>query len=385
MSSDARREYLIAVAVRYRNARKKDKTKILDEFCATTGWNRKHAITRLNGPMTRNKPPGRKTTYSHSAILQLVQLWKWMNYMNSKNLVAALPFWLEHYDCPEAIKRELLAMSAATVDRKLKPYRAQVKRAKRSGTKPGKMLRFEIPIKPFDHKITQPGFIEADTVAHCGGSLMGEFAWSLTCTDILTGWTEVRAVWNKRATSIVEALREVESGLPFSIYAFNCDNGSEFINHEPVKYFGPDGEKKRLHQMMTRSREYKKNDNCHVEQKNWTHVRQLFGYRRIDAREFIDLMNDIYRKEQCLLQNFFIPQVKLKTKLRVGAKYKRTYTKPRTPYQALIDSPDLPLATKERLKAVFASLNPFDLQVSLEKKLARFYQALSPNTERKAS
>ncbi len=185
--------------------------------------------------------------------------------------------------------------------------------------------------------------------------------------------------------TIVDALREIEATLPFPLYAFNCANGSEFINHELVKYFGPAGEKQRLHQLMTRSREYKKNDNCHVEQKNWTHVRQLFGYRRIDAKEFVDLMNDIYRTEQCLLQNFFIPQVKLKSKIRIGAKYKRTYTKPRTPYQALLDLPDFNPATKDRLKALFLSLNPFDLQVSLEKKMARFYQALQPKTERIAA
>jgi hypothetical protein len=215
MSSDAKREYLIAVLVRYRNARKKDKTKILDEFCATAGLNRKYAIALLGRRRHPKKRPGRKPIYTHPAVVHLVLLWKWMNHINSKNMVAALPIWLQRYDCSHRIKQELLSMSAATIDRKLKPYRASIKRSKRCGTKPGKMLRHQIPIKPFDHNIAKPGYIEGDTVAHCGSSLMGEFAWSLTCTDIHSGWTEVRAMWNRRATGVIEALKEIEEGLPF--------------------------------------------------------------------------------------------------------------------------------------------------------------------------
>jgi len=385
MSSDAQREYRIALTVRYRNASKKMKGRILDEYCATTHYNRKHAIWLLGRPALRSKHPGRPKVYSAVAVIQLRQLWAKMNGMNSKGMVAALPIWLRFYDCPAPIKKELLSISAATIDRKLKPYRSTLKRNRRSGTRPGQMLRHQIPIKPFDQKITKPGFIEGDTVAHCGGSLAGDFAWSLTCTDILSGWTEVRAMWNKNATSAVGCIREIEKCLPFSIYAFNSDNGSEFINHELVKYFGPDGEKERLHQLMTRSREYKKNDNCHVEQKNWTHVRQLFGYRRVDRPELVDLMNDIYRVEQSLLQNFFIPQIKLKTKCRVGSKYKRTYTEPKTPYQILQESDQISEQTKTNLQNLYESLNPFSLKASLDQKLQRFFKSFTQISERKAA
>jgi hypothetical protein len=190
----------------------------------------------------------------------------------------------------------------------------------------------------------------------------------------------------RRAPIFIEALKEIEEGLPFSIYAFNCDNGGEFINHALIDYFGPNNkEKHRMHQLMTRSREYKKNDNCHVEQKNWTHVRQLFGYARVHSRELIDLMNDIYRNEQSLLQNFFIPQVKLKTKLRIGAKYKRWYTKPQTPYQILMACEQIDPKTKTKLEKIFESLNPFELQRSLEAKLQRFSKALYPKSERKVA
>lgn len=380
MSSDLKREYLKITKKRYLKASKWEKKWILNEFCQTTGLYRKSAIRLLNRDTELKKRPGRKIIYAEETIRFLRRLWIQMNQMCSKNMKAALPLWLPFFDCPEETKTQLLAMSAATIDRKLKPFRSEIKRRSHSGTRPG-YLRHVIPIKPLDFNVSGPGFVEADTVAHCGGSLSGEFIWSLTFTDVYSGWTENRAVFSKASYGVLEALKDIEDKIPFSILAFNCDNGSEFLNHQLIRYFGPHGDKKRLNQLMTRSREYRKNDNCHVEQKNWTHVRELFGYDRFSDKKLVDIMNGIYKNEHNLLHNFFIPQMKLKTKLRTGAKYKRTYTKPQTPYQRLIECPGTPEDIKAKLTATLTGLNPFELRKKMQKKLKVFYKALTPDSD----
>jgi hypothetical protein len=384
MSSDLRKEYTRIVWLRYQNANKKRKGLILDEFCATRGVNRKYAIRLFSKVPTHfKKRPGRKKTYSDHAVYHLRRLWILLNQMNSKRLKEALPSWLCFYLASTEVKAELLAMSPATMDRKLAPFRATVARRRRSGTKPGSLLKNVIPIKPFDFEIRQPGHVEADTVAHCGGSLAGEFIWSLTFTDIFSGWTENRAVWGKGSYGVLNAIREIEKLLPFGILSFNSDNGSEFLNYHLVEYFGPEGEKKRRHQLMTRSREYKKNDNAHVEQKNWTHVREVFGYDRFSNHDQVELMNHIYRDEHSLLHNFFYPQMKLKTKLRVGSRYKRTYTKAKTPYQRILECEHVSPEAKDRLTAIFKTLNPFKLRKQMQQKLKDFYKAQNSVSDQK--
>jgi len=165
--------------------------------------------------------------------------------------------------------------------------------------------------------------------------------------------------------------------------SFNSDNGTEFLNHHLIRYFGPEGEKKRSAQLMTRSREYRKNDNCHVEQKNWTHVRELFGYDRFSNPKQVELMNSIYLAEHNLLHNFFYPQMKLKTKLRIGSKYKRTYDRPQTPYRRILACESVPQATKDALTALFITLNPFRLTKDMDKKLRAFYKANTPISDEK--
>jgi len=206
--------------------------------------------------------------------------------------------------------------------------------------------------------------------------MAGDFIWSLTITDTYSGWTENRAVWGKTAKSVHEAIEEIENGLPFEIKSLNCDNGSEFLNHRLVEYFsvgnqGPTGERKRF--VMTRSRSYHKNDNAHVEQKNWTSVRQIFGYERLEFRELIPLMNEIY-KVQSLFSNFWIPQFKLKSKVRVGTKIKKAYHPPATPYQRLLDDPSVAQEAKDKLTAIYGTLNPFDLRERREALLASFFR-----------
>lgn len=380
MSSDLKREYLKITKRRYQKASKREKRWILNEFCQTTGLYRKSAIRLLNRSSELKKRPGRSVVYTQDTVKHLRRLWILMDQMCSKNMKSALPLWLPFYDCPAEVKTQLLAMSPATIDRKLKPVKSEIKRRSHSGTRPG-YLRHVIPIKPLDFNVNGPGFVEADTVAHCGGSLSGEFIWSLTFTDVFSGWTENRAIYSKASYGVLESLKDIEDKIPFSIKAFNCDNGSEFLNHQLIRYFSPDGEKKRINQLMTRSREYRKNDNCHVEQKNWTHVRELFGYDRFSDRNLVEIMNSIYKNEHNLLHNFFIPQMKLKTKLRIGARYRRTYTRPETPYQRLIQCPAISEEMKTKLTDTMTSLNPFDLRKDLQKKLRLFYKALTPKTD----
>lgn len=219
-----------------------------------------------------------------------------------------------------------------------------------------------------------PGFCEADTVAHCGDSLEGSFAWSITMTDICSTWTENRAIWGKGATDVVGKVKDVEECLPFELLGFDCDNGSEFLNHHLVRYFSERPKEKTV--QFTRSRPYHKNDNAHVEQKNWTHVRQLFGYDRFDKKIIVELMNDLYRNELSQLQNYFHPTMKLIEKRKVNSKYYKTYDTPKTPYQRLLDHPSVAPEVKQLLANTYKQLNPFTLKSQIAKKLDNIFKNL---------
>jgi hypothetical protein len=208
--------------------------------------------------------------------------------------------------------------------------------------------------------------MEADTVAHCGMSLAGNFVWSLTLTDIYTCWTENRATWNKGAEGVIEQIKNIEKSLPFELLGFDCDNGSEFLNYHLLRYFTENREKAI---QFTRSRPYKKNDNAHVEQKNWTHVRHLFGYDRFENQAVVALMNDLYRNEWSLYQNHFVPTMKLIEKIRIGSKYRKKYSLPETPYQRVIQSPDVKDEVKLALVKLHNTLDPFALKQKIEEKL----------------
>jgi hypothetical protein len=265
-----------------------------------------------------------------------------------------------------------LTISAATLDRLLKPLRVGHPKGL-AGTKPGSLLRTQIPIRTHHWDETLPGFVEADTVAHCGNSLAGDFVWSLTLTDIVTGWTECRATWNKGATGVLAQLQAIEALLPFPLRGFDCDNGSEFLNHHLVRYFSNHPGKP----VFTRSRPYQKNDNAHVEQKNWTHARQLFGYDRLAHPELVTLMNEVYSTLWCPLQNHFCPSLKLKEKHRNGARYVRKYHPPQTPYQRLMLHPDIPDNNKTALWQQHDALNPFTIKAAIEQKLKTIFSLVS--------
>lgn len=379
----SKRDYLESIRQRYRQAPRKMKGLILDEFCATCGYHRKYAIRLLRKPKRKRlsarvrRKPGPKSSYQQPELVAILKrLWFATDQMCSKKLKAAIPLWLPFYEqeygvISDYVKNKLLQASSSTLDRLLKPFRVEHPKA-RGTTKPGTLLKNQIPVKTSNWDVTRPGFFEADTVAHCGASMLGEFVYSLTFTDILTGWTENRAVWGRGSYGVLQTIKEIEKGLPFAILGFDCDNGSEFLNHHLVRYFT---DRPQNPVAFTRSRPYRKNDNAFVEQKNWTHVRQLLGYDRFDKHELTALINDLYENEWRLYTNFFCPTLKLKEKVKINSRYRKTYEPPQTPYQRVIASEVTSEKAKARLAKTFETLNPFALKKAIEKKLKRIFLA----------
>ena len=373
MSSKCRkskREYLLAIWDRYQRVGRRFKSKILDEFCAVCGYTRKYAIGLLKRkPRQRRKKPGPPRQYDGSVLAPLKVIWRACEQMCSKRLKVALALWLPFYEqeygaLAEPVRQKLLRMSAATIDRLLKPERARYPGKGLCGTRPGGRLKHQIPIRTDNDDVDRPGYLEADTVAHCGNSLAGDFVWSVTFTDIYSQWTENRAVWNKGAEGVLQQVKEVEAGLAFELLGFDVDNGSEFLAFHLWRYLLD----RPRPVPLTRSRPYRKNDQAHVEQKNWTHVRQLLGYQRLEQPELVPLINDLYRTWG-LLHNFFCPNLKLLSKTRKGAKTVRKYSPPQTPYQRLLESEHLTQNQKQKLPDQFQKLNPLQLKKRIEQQL----------------
>ncbi len=377
MTIEARKEYLAAIRLRYKNSTKGQRGRILDEFCEVCGYNRKHAIRILGAPTEIPKrKPGPTARFDADVIKHLVILWKKMNFMCSVKMKEALPVWLLYYkpaDLSPETRAKLLEVSSSSIDRLLKPHKASSQRGL-SATKAGAFLKSLIPIELIDKHVDRPGYIEGDTVAHCGNSLAGSFANTLTATDLLSGWTVNRATLGKVSEDIVAKLKDIRAGLPFSMVGFASDNGSEFINRSLVSYMQ---DHKQGYVKFVRRRPYKKNDAAHVEQKNNTHVRQLFGYSRIEHMELVDLMNDIYQNYWNPLLNYFCPCLKLIKKTRVGGKLKKYYDKPKTPYQRLIDSGKLTERQLYRIKGDRELLDPFVLKEGLDIKIKLFSDRLN--------
>lgn len=381
MGKTERQAYLEAIRSRYREADRRGKAVILDEFCSVCGYNRKYAI-RLLGKKQKSPPRrkrGRKSIYDSVELLTaLKRIWFASDQMCSKKLKAAIPLWLPFYtDSYEPlsaeIEQQLLSISAPTIDRLLKPVRAQHKCKGLCGTKPGSLLKNQIPIRTHHWDVSQPGFLEADTVAHCGNSLAGDFVWSLTMTDIHTTWTENRATWNKGSYGVLQQIKNIEENLPFPVKGFDCDNGSEFLNHHLLRYFTDRPQPA----LFTRSRPYRKNDNAHVEQKNWSHVRQLLGYDRFADSRIVPLMNELYANEWSLYQNHFCPSMKLIEKERINSRYRKKYDTPQTPYHRVLASNTISEEVKRDLKQLHKTLNPFILKQQIEQKLREIFQYVS--------
>jgi hypothetical protein len=381
MGIKERRIYLIAIRKRYRAAGRQAKAGILNEFCAVCGYHRKYAIRLLReGNRAPRQRPGRKPIYPPDSLRPVLKrFWLATDQMCSKKLVAAIPLWLPFYErtygrLEDELKKQLLAISPATLDRLLVPVRIAFPGKGRCGTKPGTLLRTQIPIRTSNWDITRPGFVEADTVAHCGTSLSGDFIWSLTLTDIYSGWTECRAMWNNGATGVIARIQDIESHLAFPLKGFDCDNGSEFLNHHLVRYFATHKPRK---VRLTRSRPYRKNDNAHVEQKNYSHVRHLLGYDRLENPDLVDPINHLYANAWSNYQNHFCPSLKLKHKERRGSRYHKSYYPPQTPYQRLLASAELSSDQKEHLIAHHQSLDPFKLKKQIEHELKKIFRMVS--------
>jgi hypothetical protein len=385
MSPKSKKEYLAAIAKRYKESNKAQKQLILNEFCEATHYHRKHAIRLLKGFKRFTTPPpkrrGPKSVYGSPELLKaLKKIWLAANQPCSPRLKASLPLWLPSYgptfgELPPQVLRDLERISAATIGRLLKPVRIQYKKRGRATTKPGTLLRKQIPLKTNQWDETRPGFLEADTVAHGGDSMAGMFAFTVDGVDIATGWTEQRAVWGKGEAGVLDQIHHIEKSLPFPLLGFDCDNGGDFLNYHLLRHFT---ERKKPVQ-FTRSRAYHKDDNAHIEQKNWTHVRQWLGYERLDNPKVVPLLNNLYIEEWRLFHNFFLPSVKLIAKERIASKTIRRYDPPKTPYQRVMESPLVAPEAKKKLTAQLKTLNPFQLRAAIEMKLKKIFQTQSPN------
>jgi hypothetical protein len=248
----------------------------------------------------------------------------------------------------------------------MRPQRARFQKLGISTTKPGSLLKKHIPVKTSQWDETIPGFLEADTIAHCGTSVAGIFVYTVNTVDIVSQWTEQRATWGKGEKGVISAIKHIETQLPFTLKGFDCDNGSEFLNWHLVRYLTKNRKKP---VKVTRSRSYQKNDNAHIENKNWTHVRQYLGFQRFDKPELVDMLNDLYTSEWNWYFNFFTPSVKLIKKERVGSKIIKKHDSPKTPYQRLMESKSIDKNTKEKLEHQFKSLNPFEIQHRMKVKI----------------
>ena len=379
MSHTSKREYLAAIWGRYQRVGRRFKSKILDEFCGVCGYCRKYAIRRLNRPLPGpRRRAGPRVRYGPEVKKVVQVIWKQSEWPCSKRLKPALLLWLPYYErrhgvVSAAVRSLLRTISSATIDRLLQANRRRWAGRGRSGTRPALQLKLQVPIRRGTHRADRPGLLEMDTVPHGGDTLSGDFAWTLTGTDLCTQWTENRAVWNKGATDVLQQVQDLEAHLPFVVWGIDVDNGSEFLNYHLYRYC-------RHHQPpleLTRSRPNYKNDQAHVEQKNFTHVRQLLGYHRIDQPQLVPAMNTLYRSWNCF-RNFFCPTLKLISKKRVGTKVVRKYAKARTPYQRLLACPHVSAQTKAQLQARLATLDPFALKEEIERQLHSILHHLKP-------
>jgi len=365
-----------ALCERYRKATKKDKGRILNEFVQDTGYDRCYARRLLRshgkrvtvaagvaveGDARLTPKRTRPRTYGPEVLAPLKQVWEMLDYPSGKRLVPALREVVPRLVAQKALRikkalqHQLVRVSAATADRLLKSERQKHQLKGRSHTKPGTLLKHQVSIRTFaDWDDARPGFLEIDLVGHEGGRAEGDHCYTLDITDVDSGWTELAAVQNKAEKWVFEALKALRGRLPFPLLGIDSDNGSEFINHHLVRYC----QEERL--TFTRSRPYRKNDTCYVEQKNWSIVRRYVGYARYDTPEAQALLNELYGLLSDYI-NFFQPSLKLKEKVRDGAKVTRRYEEAKTPYRRLMESPHLTKTQTQRLQARYDALRLPDL------------------------
>ena len=374
MGRASRWEYLCQIHPRYRKASRTEKGRMLDEFCKVTGYHRKYALRMLNGPPPEKRPRKRRPrrpTYGAKVVLILAGIWEAAGYPWSVRLRALIPPWLpwvrKHFPMSAGVESQLLKISARQIDRRLREHKKKAGRRLYGRTKPGSLLKHHVPIKTDRWDVKRPGYTEIDLVSHSGNCATGEFAHTLNLVDIHTTWTESLAVLGKSQVRVQQGLDEIRKELPFELMGIDSDNGSEFINHHLVKYC-EEGEIQ-----FTRGRPYKKDDNAHIEQKNWTHVRKLMGWVRYDTETAVMAMNRLYRGDVRLLQNLFLPSVKLVRKERVGSRIKRHYGAAKTPFARVLECKEVRPMVVARLTALQEQLDPFALSRSVNVQLDRIH------------
>ena len=392
LTMQQRQAVVAKVASRYQRSCKKEKSMILSELVELTDYSRAYArrVLRQHGQRVKpgkqslvvdvrlRSPRHRSPFYDEKVKAALIKIWRMMDYICGKRLQPALPELLtvleRHNElrCDRLTKQKLLRISAATIDRLLRPERRKYELRGQARTKPGTLLKHQIPIRTFaEWNEQQPGFGEVDLVGHDGGVAAGDYCQTLDLTDIATTWTETMAVRNKAQARVFEALQKVRKNLPFPLLGLDSDNGSEFINDELLRYC------QQQQISFTRSRPYRKNDSCFVEQKNYSIVRRAVGYARYDTDAQCQLLNELYSYLR-LYTNFFLPTMKLKSKQRVGSRVKKCYDQALTPYQRVLQAKLVSKSQKERLRAKYATLNP----AALKRKLERVQQRLARTTSK---
>jgi len=386
-------------ATRYQKVTKKEKGKILDEFGKLTGYSRCYAAYALrtygkkvavykngvrsifigddlyNGRGMKVKKRRRDRIYDGKVVNALIHLWKMSDYLCGKRLhvylTEIIPI-LEKFNelkFDGETKEKLMDISPATIDRLLKNEKMKFRLKGRSLTKPGTLLKHSIPIRTFaDWNEKEPGFVEADLVGHDGGDLRGEFLYSLDVTDVYSGWGKRKAIKNKAQIWTFNALKEIKENLFFPMKGIDSDNGNDFINAHLLNYC------KKEHITFTRARPYRKNDNCFVEQKNYSIVRRAVGYLRYDTDEELKIMNKLYDVLDLYI-NFFLPSMKLKEKTRIGSRVTKRYDQPKTPYQRIVESDAVSGEVKDTLMRTYENLNPFLLKRNIDKLTQELWKA----------
>ena len=367
-----RQEVLKKLRRRYERAGAEHKRKLLDQAQELLGYHRKAAIRSLRAPMVEPAPrmiSGRPVSYEPRVLLPWLRpIWQATDYACGRRLAAMLPEWVPAYEqherrMPGEVREKLLSASGRTLDRLLEPLRGQGTGG--SLTRPGTLLRHQIPIRGSVWEEGKAGWLEVDTVALCGGSVAGEFVWMLDGVDYATTWVELRAMWGRGQVGTLAALRDVEASLPFELLGLDSDNGGEFMNYHVLRWL----QKRSRPVFMTRSRPNKKDDNAHVEQKNWTHIRQCFGYERHDNPEVVEPINALVKGAYGQLLNYFHASLKLESKEFIDGRLKRVYGEPQTPLARVLASAEVRPQTKRRLEQEKARLNPFALKQSVVRSL----------------
>lgn len=359
-----RRELINAITERYHSATRIDKKRILDEFIEVTGVHRKHAIRALRKAHAGKENPAeqvpRKRIYDEAATAALTILWEAADRICGKRLKEAIPTLIDamerhgHFHLDGEVRQRLLVMSAATMDRLLKPVRESGKQGRRRTTI-NTALRKSIAVRTFnDWNNPPPGYFEMDMVAHCGKSVSGSHVHSLVLTDVASGWTEAAAMVVREQTLITITVEEIRMALPFQMMGLDVDNDSAFINQTVVDYCKERGLE------LTRSRAYKKNDQAWIEQKNGAVVRRLAGYGRLEGAKAAAALGKLHEIAR-LYVNFFQPSFKLKSKTRLGAKVSKKYETPATPFERLLADDRVTSQCKDTLREIFTALDPVRL------------------------